>query len=78
MAYWKFKKLLFREEEYHKDVMLVVIDTDRNWFVRLLPEEDESGSTIMVMCVNELEKDGLTDNSIVHHFNASLDVSMSA
>ena len=32
----------------------------------------------MVICVNELEKDGWTDNSIVHHFNASLDISMSA
>ena len=28
MAYWKFKKLLFGEEEYHKDITLDVIDTD--------------------------------------------------
>ena len=30
MAYWKFKKLLFGEEEYNKDVTLDVIDTDQN------------------------------------------------
>eukprot|EP00957_Ditylum_brightwellii_P158429 12058539-Ditylum_brightwellii.AAC.1 len=63
MAYWKFKKLLFGEEEYHKDITLDVIDIDQNQFVRLLPETDDSGRTIMVNCVNELEKDGWTDNS---------------
>mmetsp|Transcript_13620 Transcript_13620/g.20161 ORF Transcript_13620/g.20161 Transcript_13620/m.20161 type:complete len:196 (-) Transcript_13620:337-924(-) len=78
MTYWEFKKLLFGEEEYHKDVTLDVIDTDRNRFVRLLPETDDSRRTIMVICVNELEKDGWTDNSIVRHLNASLDTSMSA
>ena len=31
----------------------------------------------MVICVNELEKDGWTDNSIVCHCNASLNISMS-
>eukprot|EP00957_Ditylum_brightwellii_P122949 9374742-Ditylum_brightwellii.AAC.1 len=62
MTNWKFKKLFFGEEEYHKDVTLDVIDTDQNWIVCLLPETDDSGKLIMVICVNELEKDGWTDN----------------